>query len=365
MTNVGLFVGEHGHWGFFKEIYADLNEHYTTQLFTEKSYNLPLLHGRLNRWAYHRQMQSLLKHNDVCFFEWASELLVPASHLDKRRPIVTRLHSYEVNVWAPQINWANVDRIIFVSPYIRQKFLEAHPESEAKTCIIHNGVDLERFAPPPHKDFHFNIGMLGSILPIKRVYEAVFTIAALHEQGYRPHLHIAGGKWPTGHYDDYYIAIETAIRKLDLQAYVTLHGHVNETERWLREMDIFLSNSYWEGQSVALIEAMASGCYALSHFWDGSEAMLPAECIYGTDPELQAKLIAYAELPAAAKAEQRQQMRELACQRYDIRQVTEQIRQVIDEVHDGANHQSLSSYSKRRTDSEDTERMSMQQQVLT
>lgn len=332
---VGVLVGEHGHWGFFKEIYADLQQHYTTRLFVEKTYNLPILYGRLNRWSYRHQIQSLLSESDACFFEWASELLVPASKMPKRAPIITRLHSYEVNVWAPQIHWENVDRIIFVSHYIRKKFLENYGEFEARTCVINNGVDLTRFHPIANKPFAFNIGMLGTILPIKRIYEAVFIIADLVERGYKPHLHIAGGKDPSGHYEAYYIAITQAVKKLNLQEHVTLHGHVTDTERWLREMDIYLSNSFWEGQSVALLEAMASGCYALSHFWEGSEDILPTTNVYGRDVELVEKLIAYSELSAAEKESRRQAMRDLACRHYNIRDTSQQIRQLIDETIHG------------------------------
>lgn len=337
MDKVGLLVGEHGHWGFFKEIYADLQHHYTTELFVEKTYNLPLLYGRLNRWAYQHQIRSMLKQNDACFFEWASELLVPASFMEKRCPIITRLHSYEVNVWAQQVNWANVDRIIFVSHYIRSKFLETHGEYEAKTCVINNGVDLERFTPIANKPFAFNIGIMGTILPVKRIYEALFTIADLVDRGYRPHLHVAGGKDRSGHYEGYHIAILRAIEKLKLQDYVTMHGHVSDTERWLREMDIYLSNSYWEGQSVALLEAMASGCYALSHFWDGSEDVLPEANRYGREQELLDKLIGYSELPAEQKERKRQEMRSLACKHYDIHETARQICEVIDATIHGGN----------------------------
>lgn len=358
MDKVGVLVGEHGHWGFFKEIYADLQQHYTTQLFVEKTYNLPLLYGRLNRWAYQHQIRSLLNNSDACIFEWASELLVPASFMPKRCPIITRLHSYEVNVWASQVNWENVDRIIFVSNYIRQKFLEAHGEYEAKTCVINNGVDLERFTPIKNKPFQFNIGILGTILPVKRVYEALFTIATLVERGYRPHLHVAGGKDPSGHYEGYYIAILSAIEKLGLQEHVTMHGHVTDTERWLREMDIYLSNSYWEGQSVALLEAMASGCYAIAHFWDGSEDILPASQIYGREHELVERLVAYSELSAAEREDSRQAMRAQACQHYNIRDVSEQIRAVINECIHGI---SLQQQQKKQTPSTDAHQ---KQQVL-
>ncbi len=335
MNRLGVFVGEHGHWGFFREIYADLKANYETQLFTAQNYQVPLLHGRLNRWARTQQIRNLLGKNDACFFEWASELLVPASHMPKRCPIITRLHSYEVNVWAPQINWDHVDCIIFVSNEIRRRFVETHAAHAAKTVVINNGVDLERFYPTPAKPFAFTIGILGTILPIKRVYEAIFTIATLRDRGYHPHLHIGGDKEPGGYHDDYYIAVQRLIEKLQLQSHVTMHGHVDQPQQWLRNIDIYLSNSYWEGQSVALLEAMASGCYALAHFWDGSEDILPERCIYAGDADLANRLIAYAELPAAAKEQQRTEMRALACAHYDMRNTADQIRRVIDATSSG------------------------------
>lgn len=344
MKKVGVFVGEHGHWGFFREIFADLEQHYQTEVFQEKTYNLPLLYGRFNRWAYSGQIRSMLKHNDVCFFEWASELLKEASLLEKQCPIVTRMHSYEVHVWAPQIEWAHVDRIIFVSEYIRQKFLESHPEQAAKSSVIYNGVDLERFQPNYARDFTFSIGMLCNFHPVKRIYEMVFTVAELKRQGYHPHLHIAGGKWPGGHLDGYYIAIERVIEKLNLQDTVTLHGPIKDPQRWLREIDIVVSNSYWEGQSVALLEGMASGCYALSHFWDGVEDVLPAEQIYSHDVELQEKLIAYAEHSAAEKRQLQMRMRDLTCQKFDIRQTAKAIRALLEEV----THQNSLPFVMRR-----------------
>jgi glycosyltransferase involved in cell wall biosynthesis len=108
-------------------------------------------------------------------------------------------------------------------------------------------------------------------------------------------------------------------------------------------MDIYLSNSYWEGQSVALIEAMASGCYCLAHFWDGSEDVLPATNLYGDEDELVEQLIAYRALAASEKERWRKEMRATACQHYDIRNTSRQIQQIIDDAIDGKTLQISSS----------------------
>lgn len=52
MTKLGIFVGENGHWSFFREIFADFQLRYQTAMFQPKRYNIPLLYGRLSRWAY-------------------------------------------------------------------------------------------------------------------------------------------------------------------------------------------------------------------------------------------------------------------------------------------------------------------------
>lgn len=327
---VGILVGEKGNWTFFREIYADLASRYRTDVHRVRTYSTPLLHGRLNRWAFTNDIARTMRRNDVCFFEWASELLVPASAMPKCTRIVTRLHSYELYAWAPQVHWANVDRIILVSHAMARKFAALYPAHAHKLTVVYNGIELDRFAPPAARDFRFNIGMLCSIHPRKRIYEIVMLIHELKSRGYTPHLHIAGGRLHGGDLDEYYIALHQLVHKLNLTDDVTFYDHVSDTHRWLQMIDIFISNSYWEGQQVALLEAVAAGCFALSHHWDGAEEVLPAANLYLTEGELLAKLIAYSEQPARDRRMQQQQMRALAARLFDIEQTKEGIRNVIE-----------------------------------
>ena len=332
MTKLGIFVGENGKWSFFQDIYEDLSRHYQMDVFQEKVYRTPIFQGRLNRWGHQQAIKTRLQRNDACFFEWASELLVPATHMPVQCPIITRLHSYEITFWAPKINWDHVDKVILLSQSMRDKFSQFYPAHAHKAEVVYNGVALDKFHPPAQRDFTFNIGMLCSIHPVKRVYEMVLVIHSLKQAGYNPHLHIAGGKWSDGYFDDYYLSIERTIEKLDLHQNVTLHGHVTETAKWLQQIDIFISNSYWEGQQVALLEAMASGCFCLVHFWDGAEECVPAENLYVTDIELQEKLISYAELADQEKRQQQALMRTIACEKFDAEQQKANIRRVIEDV---------------------------------
>lgn len=329
MKRLGIFVGEHGNWTFFRDIYADLAQQYQTDVFVEKHYNTPLLYGRLNRWSYYNQIKQILRRNDLCFFEWASELLEAATHMEKQGLIVTRLHSYELYAWAPKINWANVDRIILVSQAMRAKFCALYPDHAHKTTVIYNAKPLDLFFPVD-KPFTWQLGMLCSLNPRKRIYEIILMVAELRRHGYPAHLHIAGGALHGGDLDEYHVALHRLVEKLDLGQYVSFYDHITDTPGWLHQIDVFISNSYWEGHQVALVEAMAAGCQCYSHFWDGAEEVLPPENLYVTEDELSEKVIAYSRLAETERHALRMKMRAIACERYDAKRQHQEIAQLLE-----------------------------------
>jgi glycosyltransferase involved in cell wall biosynthesis len=325
---LGIFV-EEDKWTFFNEIFEDLKTYYQTEIFTRKVYKTPLLYGRLNRWAYRAGIDSMLRRNDIGFFEWAGEYLVYASHMPKRSAIITRLHSFELFEWAPKINWDAVDKIILVSHAMRKSFGEYYPDHLHKTEVVYNGVSLNEFKPAERNEFNFDLGMLCSIKPVKRVYEIVLLVHELFEKGYNARLHIAGA--PEGDFR-YAAAIYQLVDRLGLKEAVKFYGHVNDTADWLRRIDIFISNSFWEGHQVALIEAMASGCYCLSHCWAGSEEALPAENLFVTSRELLDKIVGFANLHDVERQRKQSSMRAITCEKFDIEQTKAKIRNVIEQI---------------------------------
>jgi glycosyltransferase involved in cell wall biosynthesis len=331
---LGIFVGEEN-WTFFKEISEDLAEHYQIEIYQRKTYNIPLFYGRLNRWASQQGIRDVLRSNQVCFFEWASDLLMNASYMPKHCAIVTRLHSFELYEWAPKINWAAVDKVILVSRAMQQKFVDQYPNCAEKTQVINNGKPLDKFRPVSRK-FEGNLGMLCNLTPIKRVYEVILTLYELKLKGYELNLHIGGEPRKGGTDKRYYASIQRAVEKLDLQEQVIFHGHIQEPENWFKLVDVFISNSFWEGQQVALIEAMASSCYCLAHFWDGVEEILPQENIFSTEIDMQRKIIGYYEMSDELKKDHRAHMRSIAELKFDINFTKKAIRELINELgHDG------------------------------
>lgn len=54
--------------------------------------------------------------------------------------------------------------------------------------------------------------------------------------------------------------LEALVRELGLDDHVSLPGRSDKIEAWMRQADLFVSSSLWEGCSAVLIEAMAAGC---------------------------------------------------------------------------------------------------------
>jgi glycosyltransferase involved in cell wall biosynthesis len=265
----------------------------------------------------------------VVFFEWASELLVAATQLPKVCGIVTRLHRYEMYEWADRVNWEAVDRIILVSQAKEREFVARFPDQAVKIVVCGVSTSLEKFVPRP-KTFSGDIGTLCHLIPRKRVYDLILTFKELTQKRSDLHLHIAGGPDP-GH-QDYYIALWHVVKELNLGDDVTFYGRVTDPWNWYHKIDVFVSNSYSEGLQVAPMEAMASGCYCLSHRWDGAEELLPQENLFYTSAELQKKILRYCEIPETEKQEQRARMRAIACDKFDINQTIAQVLQVVEEV---------------------------------
>lgn len=319
-------------WDFFHEIYADFCQRHQTTLFQRRTVNFKLAHTRMNNYLFQRDLNALLRNNDVVFFEWASHLLAAASHLPKQCAIVTRLHRYEMYEWAERINWQAVDKVILVSRAKEREFLARFPQQAGKSVVVSPCTSLEKFSFSA-KPFNGDLGILCHLTPRKRVYDLLLIFYELVQQEPALHLHIAGGAHIA--FGDYAYSLYSLVRKLNLQDKVTFYGNVKETWAWYGKIDLFVSHSYNEGLQVAPMEAMASGCYCLAHCWDGAEELVPAQNLYIGPGDLAHKVLTYCALAEDEKQRQRRAMRAWACERFDIRKTVQEVRNIVDMAYAG------------------------------
>ena len=324
---VGIAIEET--WSFLHEIADELKAHHAVRLFERRTLALPVFNTRLNRMRFRRDMRHFMQANDVIFFEWASELLIEASHLPKACGIVTRLHRYEMYKWVDQVNWRAVDKIILVSQAKKREFGQRFPEYLDKVVVVTEAVDPQKFQPV-EKPFGGNIGILCHLTPRKRVYELILAFSELVQQQPQLRLHIGGGEHPW--HGDYYFALHDLVRQLKLEEQVLFSGKVTEPAKWYSNIDIFISNAYSEGLQVSPLEAMAAGCVCFSHQWAGADEMLPAEYLYFTDHQLQELILRYCDLTEPQRRQQRCEVRQRICQDFNVHQTKVQIRQIIESV---------------------------------
>lgn len=326
---IGLVVDGTDH--FLHPIESALRESHAVERFSPRFVQLPLIGRRVNDQLLRWQLARFIKRNDVVFFEWAGTLLNRASHLPKQGKIITRLHSVELATEADTINWETVDDVIVLNESIKERLSSFFTKDSPPTIhVIANGIDLARYKLQS-RNFNFRIGMVCNLLPIKRVYEVILTVYQLRQKGLPFVLKVAGSPWE-GEWKRYYWAMRSLTQKLGLQEYVTFAGYVEDIPDWLASVDIFISNSYWEGQPFSLLEAMASGCYCLGHCWDGVEEILPLENIFVTDSELQYKICDYVAQPEYQRQIAQRRMRTIVEEKFDERRMVADIVTLIEDA---------------------------------
>lgn len=313
-------------WSFLKDLHGYLSSRYETTVFEPRQTGSPVFKERLGRRRLARDLEAFLQAHDVVFFEWASELLVKATHLPKRCAIVVRLHRYEMYTWAESVNWQAVDRVILVSEAKRREFARRFPEQAHKAHVVVPGISMREF-DYVCKPFTGSIGTLCHVSPRKRPYEMILALAEVMHRRPGLRMSIAGDVEPA--YRDYEEALHHLVARLGLQGRVTFEGPVTHPAAWYPNIDIFVSNSYSEGLQQAPIEAMATGCYTLSHEWAGAEELVPRECLYLTDAGLVEKVEAYCGLDADRREQTRRAMRASVVERFDDRRAFAQIDEII------------------------------------
>jgi len=311
MLNSNLKVGVvANNMNFFKEIADYLSQIFSVNIFEPNEPRwLRFSPPKFRRLYRLRQIERFMSHNDVCFFEWAGRYLIQATSVRKKSKIVARLHGYEAYTNINKIEWSRVDRLILVSRAMEKIVLDMEPSLSGKSIVIRNYVDFGKFCPTRlelglPRDNKVVIGTLGYIVPRKRIYDLIlqFTKLVRRKTDVTFRLRIAGKPGASASGCPYYSTMVRELpQRLGIEQYVTFDGWVEDRVAWYKGIDVFVSNSYHEATHVAMLEAIASGCYPLAHFWRGAEEFIPRECIFVNGDELVAKILEFASLPVSGR----------------------------------------------------------------
>ncbi|WP_346936998.1 glycosyltransferase [Clostridium sp.] len=220
---------------------------------------------------------------DICWFEWCDELIEYGSRhrLAEEKKLICRLHSYEAFTnYILNINWDNVDKIIFVAHHIKEHALSKIDIDLSKVEVIHNGVDVNKYNLI-ERNPGFNIAYVGYINYKKGPMLLLHTFKAIYDKDNRYKLHIAGDFQD----ERYILYFDQKIKEFGLENNVIYHGWQDNISKWLEDKNYIICTSVLEGNPVGLMEAMSRGIKPIIHSFVGAKQLYPEEYIWDTIDE--------------------------------------------------------------------------------
>ncbi|HHY53758.1 MAG TPA: glycosyltransferase [Clostridiales bacterium] len=254
---------------------------YRKGFLSSKSFQLAvdsLLH------TYLRDTASLLNWADVTWIEWASELAVALTNLDKSSSkYVVRLHRYEAFEDYPYlIKWENVEKTIFVAEFMKEilNLTGVEIDKIRRSLVIYNGVDLNRFSLQKREP-GFNIGWVAHINPRKNLALAVEIMSSLVRinKGYT--LHVAGSFKDK----EYEIYVKHLVERAGLEQNVKFYGWVEDIGEWWKDKQYLLSTSISESFGYNIVEAMAMGIKPVIHDFYNAKELFESKWLFRTVDE--------------------------------------------------------------------------------
>jgi len=230
--------------------------------------------GPLSQWMvqnYHVSVRKTLETRwqqwaDFVWVEWADANLQDVSIREWDVPVVCRLHSYEAFGDVPgNVNWDNIDHLVFVADHIRDLFISRWPEQTERVdlSVIPNGVQTDRFSFREHGRGK-KIAYLGYLNEKKNI-PLLMECAKTHPDY---EFHIAG-RFQGNHLAYWW---QHACESLPN---VWWYGWVDDDRKneWLEDKDYIISTSIVESFGYSVAEAMCKGIKPL--LYDRQGVMWP------------------------------------------------------------------------------------------
>jgi len=165
--------------------------------------------------------------------------------------------------------WRNAAALVACSEGLKQRAWNFMPA--ATIDVIPNGVELDRFYPAQGGEEPETLRLLtvGRLSATKRIDMLIDAVDILHKEGRELCLTIAGG----GRLEH---QLREAVSGRDLRGIVKISGRVDPENmpQLYRNSDIFISASFQEGMSNAMLEAMASGLPIVTTRCEGLEELI-------------------------------------------------------------------------------------------
>lgn len=158
--------------------------------------------------------------------------------------------------------WQRMDSIVCVSQAAVDSFTKRYPTLGEKTHLIYNFFDegaIKRLAKQPCNLPGLKPVLLsvGRMTEQKKYIRFLNVLARLRDDGFAFSWHVLGEGAQRG-------AIEEKIRDLQLEDRVYLHGLTDNPYKYMKNCDLFVLPSGWEGFPTVTVEAKVLNCPVLA-----------------------------------------------------------------------------------------------------
>lgn len=157
--------------------------------------------------------------------------------------------------------WRKFDHIASVSDDCLKSFIAQYPELKVKALVMENITSpvfikemcLKSNEPKFVSEKNFNLISVGRLSYVKGFDLAVEALKILHEKGYK------NIKWHVVGYGGYESELRKWITKNKLEASFLLLGKKTNPYFYIKECDLYVQPSRYEGKAVTVTEAMILG----------------------------------------------------------------------------------------------------------
>ena len=212
----------------------------------------------------------------IAYIEGAAAYYV-ADHVNAKKKAAFVHISYARAGYTPGMDrgcYREFDRIFAVSDEARAGFLEVYPQYADKTRVFHNRIDRSRVLARAKEMGGFSDAFHGiRILTVGRLtYQKGYDIAIramklLKEEGVAVRWYVLGE-------GDQRASLERQIQELALAEDFLLCGAAANPYPYMRQCDLYVHATRFEGKSIAIQEAQILGCPIIASDCSGNREQL-------------------------------------------------------------------------------------------
>jgi spore coat protein SA len=249
-------------WSFNEKRLQKLSNWQRTNLIHPILYRMPWMLQKAFYLRLFRPLLRQMKSGDILYVHNRPECASVLSTVAAKYGITVVLHMHNSHLTvakSSQLRALKHTPIVFVSTFLQREIEQKFPGHFARTYVVYNGADVQRFYPAPFRDSkRTTVVYTGRLIGYKGAHILLEAMRLLQQRGVDIQCRIVGGSWFGKSRTTAYM--KSLRRNCPSNTELVGYKAGAELAEILRDSDIFCCPSIWNDPfPLAPIEAMATG----------------------------------------------------------------------------------------------------------